>query len=162
MKLLFAILAIFMLNKDCEQNKASELTIGRDNSEKTSHDMSQEIKTIWYEASTRGFYERIWVSKDSTTITMDRNHVSKMTYPTSEGDWNELMEKLNKVKVNELPNLEAPTSMRQYDGAAFATLGVVEGKSETTSNSFDHGHPPKAIEAVVNKVLSIKASHEKN
>ena len=161
MKFLFGILALLVFNKECEQHKTSAFASDESNSEKLS-DMSQEIKTIWYDASTRGFYERIWVSKDSTTITMDRNHVAKVTYPTSENDWNELLGTLKNVNIDELPNLEAPTSMRHYDGAAFATLGVVEGKSETTSNSFDHGHPPKAIEAVVNKVLSIKASHEKN
>jgi hypothetical protein len=58
--------------------------------------------------------------------------------------------------------LEAPTSLRNHDGAAIATLGVSKDKEETISNSFDHGHPPKAIEALVNKVLSIKKIHEKN
>lgn len=161
MKILFSLLAIMMINKDCDQNKSVKTSSTMTNSEKIS-EAHQAYTKIWYEATTRGFYEKIWVNKDSITITSDRNHITKTSYQTLDGDWNELMELLKSVNVKELPDLEAPTSMRHYDGAAIATLAVLEGKTETISSSFDHEHPPKAIEAVVNKVLSMKKMHEKN
>lgn len=160
MKLLFSVLALLTLNKECEQNKTSVMSDAV-NTEKIA-DTTQNISAISYEASTRGFYERVWITKDSITITTDRDHVNKMTYTTLENDWNDLMQLLKDVNIEAMPELESPTAMRHYDGAPFASLFVTQGDTETQSNSFDHGHPPKAIEAVVNKVLSIKAKHEKN
>jgi hypothetical protein len=150
-----------MLNQECDQNKSVNTSSASTNSEKMS-DLTQEYSKVWYEATTRGFYEKIWVTKDSITITADRNQMVSTSYLTLEEDWNELMNLLKTVNVSELPDLEAPTSMRHYDGAAIATLAVSMGKTEIKSNNFDHGHPPKAIEAVVNKVLSMKEMHEKN
>lgn len=161
MKILFSLLAIMMLNKDCDQNKSVDTSSEAINSEKMS-EATQAYTKIWYEATTRGFYEKIWVTQDSITVTNDRNHMTSMNYPTPAEDWNELMTLLKNVDVASMPDLEAPTTLRHHDGAAFATLAVFQNETETQSNSFDHGHPPKAIEAVVNKVLSMKEKHEKN
>ncbi|MEZ4793779.1 MAG: hypothetical protein R2783_10040 [Gelidibacter sp.] len=161
MKILFSLLAILMFNKECDRNKTTDIKTTAINSEKTSG-ISQDVSTISYEATTRGFYEKIWINKETMTITNDRNHMESTSFPTPESDWNELLELIKDVDITALPDIEAPTSKRQYDGAAFATLTVTQGKLETRSNSFDHGHPPKAIEAVVNKVLSMKKMHEKN
>jgi hypothetical protein len=161
MKILFSLLTILILNKDCNQTKSVDSTYTAINSEDMS-DVTQEDTTIWYEATTRGFYEKIWVTKDSITITNDRNHITSNNYPTSEEDWDDLVNLIKNVDVTALPDLEAPTSLRHHDGAAFATLAVTQNKIETKSNSFDHEYPPKAIEAVVNKVLSMKEKHEKN
>ncbi len=160
MKVLFCLLTILMLNTECDQNKTSEASNTNLNSENSI--IMQDYSKISYEASTRGFYEKVWITKDSIIVTGDRNHVASMSYPTPEKDWNELTKLLKDVDVTEMPNLEAPTSMRDHDGAAFATLAVFEGDNETKSNTFDHGHPPKAIEPVVNKVLSMKEKYQKN
>lgn len=150
-----------MLNKECQQNQGLEKNKMLETSE-VEVDTSKIVSTVSYEASTRGFYERVWITKDSLIITNDRNHVKTVSHKTSEKDWDELLAILKDVAIDSISELEAPTSMRHYDGARFATLIIAQGKSEVQSSGFDHGHPPKAIEAVVNKVLSIKASHEKN
>lgn len=161
MKLLFSLLTILMLNKDCDQNKLVDTTSASMNYEQTT-DMNQEYSKVWYEATTRGFYEKISVTMDSITISSDRNTMTGNTYPILQADWNALTSLLKVVDIDELPNLEAPTSKRHYDGAAFATLAIIQNKVETKSNSFDHGYPPAAIEAVVNKVLSMKEKYQKN
>ncbi len=154
MKTLFSLLAIVMLNTDCDQNK-SDANKTAINSENSTKQMQDNIK-ISYETTTRGFYEKFWIDKDSLTITNDRDHVEKTSYSTPEKEWNELLDILKKVDVSALPNLEAPTSLRHHDGARFATLMVKHKGIESESESFDHGNPPKSIEALVNKVLSIK------
>ncbi len=161
MKILLSLFALMLLNQECDQKKTVDTSSTTTNSEKMS-DATQEYSTVWYEATTRGFYEKIWVTKDSIAVTNDRNHMTASNYQTPEGDWKELMKLLQNVDVSAMPELEAPTSLRHHDGAAFATLAVSQNKTETQSNSFDHGHPPKAIEAVVNKVLSMKEKYEKN
>ncbi|HLT33300.1 MAG TPA: hypothetical protein VKZ98_05875 [Aquaticitalea sp.] len=151
MKVLFSILALLFLNRDCEQNKASDTSL---NAEKQFSIQKNTI--ISYEENTRGFYERIWITRDSITVTGDRKHIEKISVPTPQKEWNELMTLLKEVNIKELPNLKAPTSMRHYDGARFTTLFVTQNKVETATESFDHGHPPNAIENLVNKVLSMR------
>lgn len=161
MKILFSLLALVMINKECAQHKNTEATQTVVDS-KDSIKINQDDMRISYEALSRGFYEKIWISKDSITVTNDRNHMKSMSHPTSQKDWNELIAIVNQVDIKSLPNLEAPTAMRQYDGAAFATLAITQGKEEIKTNSFDHGHPPKAIETLVNKVLSMNDISEKH
>lgn len=153
MKLLFSLLAIVIINTECDNNKFDDTKTNL-NSEQSKE--MQDATTITYEATTRGFYEIIWISKDSISFSNDRNQIEKVSFPTPENEWDELMTMLNKVDIKSLPNLEAPTAMRHYDGAPFATLMVTQNKLETKTESFDHGHPPKPIETLVNKVLSIK------
>lgn len=153
MKLLFSLLALIMLNKECDNTK-TDGTKAAPKSDQSK--VMQDAMIITYEASTRGFYEIIWISKDLISVSNDRDHIEKTSFATPAKDWNELMDVLNKIDLQTLPTLEAPTAMRHYDGAPFATLMVTQNIQETKTENFDHGHPPKPIEALVNKVLSMR------
>jgi hypothetical protein len=78
----------------------------------------------------------------------------------SDADWNALIFELNKVDLESLPNLKAPTEKRFYDGAAIAELKITfKGKTfETTS--FDHGTPPMEIQKVVEIVNALFKAEE--
>ena len=144
MKLFFSILILVALSGECNQQH-SRTSIQK-----------QNLMSITYEVSTRGFYEKIWINKDSISFSNDRGLKNVMTSKCSDGDWEALVNLVNDVDLEEFPNLEAPTSMHQYDGAAMAML-LVESDDETYKTKvFDHGHPPKAISQLVNKVLSMK------
>ena len=78
------------------------------------------------------------------------------TYSCKPTDWDELEKLLKSISPENLGKLKAPTDKRLYDGAAHATLSILLGDVVMITPSFDHGHPPKEIEALVNKVLSIK------
>lgn len=150
MKTLFCLLALVALNQECgNQNQ----TLGTES--------PQEAVEIRYEATTRGFYEMIWISNGNLSLTNDRNHETKATYAIADKDRDELTGLLSKVDVEALPSLEAPTSKRHHDGAAFATLTVVRDGIETQTDNFDHGHPPKAIEELVSKILSLAEGNKK-
>ena len=153
MKILFSLIAIIWFT-ECGEKNISE-TPDKTIDSKNPMVAMQEDTTIVYEATTRGFYEKIWIDKDSISVTNDRNEAEISRFPTPKSDWDELIHILSEIDVTNLPNLKAPTSTREYDGAAIATLSVKQNEQETKSNSFDHGHPPKAIEALVNKVLSM-------
>lgn len=161
MKIVFSLLVLIIFNKACADHKIGDSTQTTSSSENTPIAI-QEITQISYEATTRGFYEKIWITKGSITVTNDRNQTEKVSRPTLQKDWNDLMTILNGVDIESLPDLEAPTSMRQYDGAAIATLEITQGSDEIKSNNFDHGHPPKSIETLVNKVLSMNDMAEKH
>jgi len=143
MKIILSFLAIILITKDCDTAA-------------TSHNTQEQGITIIYQASSRGSFEEITVSKDSFSISSDRAKKDITFYKTTSKDWNESLKLLDAIKLNQLPNLKAPTSMRQYDGAAHATLIIKNDKEEIKSNSFDHGYPPEEIKSLVEKLLSFK------
>ena len=144
MKIVFSLLIFFFCSVECNQ-RYSQYQNG-----------IQEDIVITYEASTRGFYEKTWVTKDSIFFSTDRNLEQFASSKCNGEDWEALMELLNEVEFESLSKLEAPTKMHQFDGAPMATLSIQKGHEIYKTNVFDHGHPPKAISKLVNKVLSVK------
>ena len=111
---------------------------------------------IIYKASSRGFFEYIQISKSKILISSDTNLKETTNYKCQEKDWEELKRLLKEVNIKTFQKLNAPTDKRLFDGAAHATLAIKKGDVVYNSSSFDHGSPPKEIETLVNKVLSIK------
>ena len=111
---------------------------------------------IIYEQMTRGFYEKIWVNSDSFAFSNDRALNETKSSVCKKEDWDVLLSFLKKLDVNSIPELEAPTKMHQYDGAAMATLTIELEGEIYKSNIFDHGYPPEPIAELVNKLLSMK------
>lgn len=144
------------VNKECSQNKTVDTTKSAESSTELV-----EPSQLTYEAQSRGFYEKIMITKKEITVSDDQNEAGKVRRPTTEKEWADLMALLNDIDIKSIPSLEAPTSMRFYDGAAIANFSVTQKNTEIKSSSFDHQHPPKAIEKLVNKVLSIKELIEK-
>ena len=116
----------------------------------------QDEMTIIYVASTRGFYEKTWITKNSISFTTDRSLKNVMAFKCKEEDWNTLLTLLNEINLKELPELEAPSKNYQVDGAAMANLSIELNTETIQTQIFDHGNPPKAIFKLVNKVLSMK------
>ena len=109
-----------------------------------------ETLVIQYEANTRGFYQKLIVQNHTISSTDDRNgEKNPIVQKISDADWNALIFEFNKVDLDGLPNLKAPTEKRFYDGAAIAGLKITfKGKTFETTN-FDHGFPPMEIQKVV-------------
>lgn len=117
---------------------------------------SEDI-VIEYSAMTRGSNKKVVVKHDTVaTEEFGRKKTSQVTVITKE-DWKMLMNELEKVNLDDMENLKAPTDKRLYDGALIATLTVIYKDKTYRSNSFDHGHPPAEIAPVVNKVLALSA-----
>jgi len=126
--------------------------LGSCNSQKKA--VGNNVKTkdieIQYEANTRGFYQKLVLKNATISSTKDRNGIENPNVQkVSEVDWNLIMQEINKVDFENLPNLKAPTEKRFYDGAAIANLKIIyKGKTYQTSD-FDHGFPPMEIKRVV-------------
>lgn len=146
MKFLITIITVFVLTEGCN-NISSNLS---------SLQECQESITITYQAVSRGFFEEISISSDSITISKDHNKKNINAFKNHKEDWNTCLELLSKVDMNDLSKLKAPTSYRYVDGAAHATLIIKNGDKEIRSSEFDHGHPPKEIKALVEKLQTFK------
>lgn len=111
--------------------------------------------TVIYKATTRGTFKYLEVNKDSIITSKDYSLKLKQTVSTPENTWDNLESEINAIDLNSLTNLEAPTKAHQYDGALGATLTINNNGNSFTTPIFDHGNPPKSIENIVNKVLSM-------
>lgn len=110
---------------------------------------------VIYETSTRGSFKHIEVSKTQIKISKERSLKNLSTYACNAQDWKMLKDMLSNSVVENLDLLKAPTDKRLHDGAPHATLSVIKGDVEMMTPTFDHGNPPKEIESIVNKILSM-------
>ena len=105
---------------------------------------------IQYEANTRGFYQKLVLKNATISSTNDREgKENPIVQKVSDADWNALKDEINKLDLENLPNLKAPTEKRFYDGAAIANLKIIYKGKMYQSSDFDHGFPPMQIKSVV-------------
>ena len=124
--------------------------------EENSEEKKRSDIILTYEANTRGFYEKIWVKHGQLSFTNDRLAKAVETHPVSKNDMKMLSDYTEQIDPKSLPDLEAPSKAFQYDGAAIATLKIENSKDSYITSAFDHGNPPQAIKALVEKLLSVK------
>lgn len=129
--------------------------LGSCNSQKSAVGMNNKMNgiEIQYEANTRGFYQKLVLKNALISSSKDRDGIENpIVQKISEMEWNVLLEEINKLDLEHLPNLKSPTNKRAYDGAAIANLKIIyKGKTYQTSH-FDHGFPPMEIKTVVEMV----------
>ena len=129
--------------------------LGSCNSQKNGVGTSFEMKDIeiQYEANTRGFYNKLILKNATISSTNDRDgKENPIVQKVSEVDWKALIQELNKVDLENLSNLKAPTEKRFYDGAAIANLKIIYNGKIYQSSDFDHGFPPMQIKRVVEMI----------
>lgn len=135
---------------------------------KEKEDLSGESKVIIqshpnrviYEASTRGFFERIEITPDSIKKTNNRGKTNYAFKDCKKEDWNTITSMIQPINLEEMEALEAPSGKRLYDGAAHATVVIIEGDIKYRSVTFDHKNPPATLKPLVNQILSLAESIE--
>lgn len=114
---------------------------------------------VEYTAHSRGFFHEITVSDGM--ISVQKNQASKViTKPCSTAELDKLNNLLKDIDITSLSKLEPPTKAHQYDGAPIVNLKVTYQGKDFQTQSFDHGNPPKEIEALVKEILSLSQKIE--
>lgn len=137
------------------------LNLLKDNSTLLVVSKTYSDMVVTYEASTRGYFEIIQVSEDHVMTSNDRNLDVKQTANMPLKKWNELQSNIDRIDLNSLSTLEAPSLGHQTDRSAMATLKISAGGKTYQTPVFDNGNPPKSIENIVNMVISMKKMTEK-
>jgi hypothetical protein len=147
MKLFAAILLTVFLSKSCEGQTKNDL----------------KTAVLEYNASTRGFYQKIQIQDQMVSVSKDRNGNDKpIASKISDKDWKELVGYFETLNLDSLETLKAPTEKRIVDAAAFASLKVTYKDKTYQSNSFDHGNPPEAIKKLVDKINTFAKKNNDN
>ncbi|WP_417355933.1 hypothetical protein [Flavobacterium sp.] len=107
-----------------------------------------------YEAITRGSYKKVIVKQDTVITIKDRDLKDVVTAGLKNGEWNSLLKSLERVNLEGLNDIKAPSVKHQVDAAPIANLKVIRGDKTYQSKSFDHGNPPQEIKDVVDKIMA--------
>ncbi|EDP72702.1 hypothetical protein FBALC1_16412 [Flavobacteriales bacterium ALC-1] len=166
MKFLFSLLAIIMLSESCNSTKetisdAREVISASKSEKDTTKEKSDIDKdgykiTVTYQISTRGFYEYTSVSESEILFSKDRGLQKIDNYSCKKKDWIVLYKLIEAVDLETFQKLKPPSNKRSTDAVPIGNLALQIGDVYYMAPEFDHGNPPKEIEALVNKVLSIK------
>ena len=140
MKILSLLFLTIFLGKGCEAQKKQDL----------------ETTTIEYVANTRGFYKKIVVQNKTITVSKDRRGIDKpVSTKISDADWEKIVAEFQKIDLEGISNLKAPSEKRFYDGAAIANLKIMYQDKTYESASFDHGNAPSEIKKLVDKINAL-------
>ncbi|MFL9837846.1 hypothetical protein ABS768_10080 [Flavobacterium sp. ST-75] len=107
-----------------------------------------------YEAITRGSYKKVIVKQDTVITIKDRDLKDVVIAGLKNGEWNSLLKSLERVNIEGLNDIKAPSVKHQVDAAPIANLKVIRGDKTYQSKSFDHGNPPQEIKDVVDKIMA--------
>ena len=120
--------------------------------------LAQEKETplAIYDSHTRGYHYTFTVYETYATVIKEYQGKAKKVV-VKEEDIAELKKIISGMSLDQIGTYEAPTKKRHYDGAPHTTVSVYRKGEKFSSQTFDGGFPPKALEVLVNKVLSLSA-----
>ncbi|HSD06473.1 hypothetical protein [Flavobacterium sp.] len=137
MKFLSILFLTLLLAKNCQSQNNLDLATAK----------------MEYTANSRGVYNKTVVENKTIAYSNTRDGKPSSNSLTEE-QWNALITEFQKVDLEEIPNLKAPTQKRFHDGAAMANLKITYKGKTYESQTFDHGFPPEKIKNIVNTLLS--------
>lgn len=111
------------------------------------------ITKVAFESFTRGSSVQLHITKDSA-ISIGRKESKYLLL--SAADWHTICGSIKNVKLTDMPNWEAPTKAREYDGAPHCTIMVATKDKQYTSQTFDGGQPMKQLQALYNAIDSLR------
>lgn len=136
MRILSLLLLTVFIATGCSSQKKADMT-------------STQIE---YSAVSRGLYKKILVQNESVSVTNGRNEEAVET-KIEASKWNKIVSEFEKVNLESIPELKAPTEKRFYDGAAIGNLKITSNGKTYETKGFDNGFPPKEIEKLVNLLV---------
>ena len=116
-----------------------------------SNSTQESIKEIVFNAQTRGSLVNITVS-DYTVFY--KTHGNSKTYAINDSQRKELETLINKLNIESISDLKAPSNKRAFDGALRATLAIKIGETNYVSREFDDDNPPEEIKAIIDTLRS--------
>ena len=155
---ILATIAIIITSCNC-QKKATDSNVGTNTDtviDAMTNKTQSTVPTIYYDATTRGFFMSIKIENQMLYVTKERDFKE---YPKgmkiSDADWKEISALATAVDLEKVKDLKWPTEKRYYDGAAHANI-IFESKGvKYPANGFDHGFPPAEVEKLVNKITKL-------
>lgn len=143
MKIISLLFLTLILGKNCQSQNNMDLSTAK----------------IEYTANSRGLYNNTVIENKTVSVTKTRDG-KPVSNSLTDAELNALISEFQKVNLEEIPNLKAPTEKRFHDGAAMANLKITYKGKTYESQTFDNGFPPEKIKNLVNTILSFSKKVE--
>jgi hypothetical protein len=143
MKIISLLFLTLFLGKNCQSQNNIDLSTAK----------------IEYTDNSRGLYNNTVVENKTVSVTKTRDG-KPISNSLTDAQWNTLIKEFQKVNLEEIPSLKAPTQKRFHDGAAMADLKITYKGKTYESQTFDNGFPPEKIKNLVNTILSFSNKKE--
>lgn len=143
MKIITLLFLTLILGKNCQSQNNMDLSTAK----------------IEYTANSRGLYNNTVVENKTVSVTKTRDG-KPVSNSLTDAQWNVLIKEFQKVNLEEIPSLKAPTQKRFHDGAAMANLKITYKGKTYESQTFDNGFPPDKIKNLVNTIVSFSKEKE--
>ncbi|AXG69271.1 hypothetical protein KORDIASMS9_01491 [Kordia sp. SMS9] len=151
MKYLLVLFSITLFAKGCNDKNPDEETLKN----------AQDKISIQYEASTRGFYQKINLTKELFSLTKIRGGKVSVQQEVSEEDWNEIVTLLDKIDAEKLKKNYMNADDVGRDAVIPAILQISYKENVVTNVEFGHGNPPKALAALMTKIEAMANAVDK-
>ncbi|HEU4788189.1 MAG TPA: hypothetical protein VFS71_00725 [Flavobacterium sp.] len=143
MKIVALLFLTLILGKNCQSQNNMDLSTAK----------------IEYTANSRGLYNNTVIENKTVSVTKTRDG-KPLSNSLTDAELNTLISEFQKVNLEEIPSLKAPTEKRFHDGAAMANLKITYKGKTYESQTFDNGYPPDKIKNLVNTILSFSKKVE--
>lgn len=130
----FSIILVLFFTTSCMAQKSSEEMI------------------INYKASTRGSQLTIKASSNLFEY-IDNGVEKKITIPSN--FWEELVLLVEDIELAAIESFIPPSEKRFFDGALQADLTITINEKSYSSQTFDHGNPPRELKKIIAKILDL-------
>ena len=156
---ILATIAITITSCNCQKKATDSNVVANSPAVKDavmSNKTQSTVPTIYYDATTRGFFMAIKVENQMLYVSRDRDFKEySEKIKISDADWAAISDLALAVDLEKVKDLKWPTEKRYYDGAAHANI-IFESKGvKYPANGFDHGFPPAEVEKLVNKITKL-------
>ncbi|UGS23718.1 hypothetical protein [Flavobacterium channae] len=149
---LFFSLMSFFTSCKCNKTATDETLVS--SKESTLSLQTSNLPTVVYQETTRGRYRKITISEGSIYV-ITAHGAKPVFWVLKKDDSQKLFDLFQKIDLEKLSTLKAPTEKRFYDGAPIANISFTTEKQTYASTDFDGGFPPAAIEAFVNELIVV-------
>ena len=136
--IILAICSLFMY-KSCDSQSQADL----------------KETTLTYTTFTRGFYKQVIIKDKQITISLTKGKTDMVPKPLSSKNWKSLVTEFQKIKLDNLAKLVAPSNRSSTDAALIASLKVKHQNNNYDSTSFDHGNAPAEIKKLVELITKL-------
>ena len=149
MKYIFILLSMTLFAKGC--NDAGKEAVKS----------AQDDISIQYEASSRGFYQKIDINKAQFSLTKVRDGKVSAVQEMSEADWAEFVQLLDKIDSEKLKkNYVNPDDLGR-DAVIPAMLTISYKENVVKMIEFGHGNVPEVLRPLMTKIEAMANAVEK-
>ncbi len=123
------------------------------------------ITTIAFTKQTRGFLDKLVISKDNVHGVVENHKAAeKSKHYASDIDkdeWASLVFSLKDVSLKDVDGLQSPTMNRAHDGAIHSSIVINFKGGVSISHAFDDENPHPDLQPLLNAILKFRQHDEK-